>query len=241
MAGEDPPPAGDLRIYNLNPYLFLNPDAHRIPPHSFFFLSGYQQLSENTAEGIASSPASVSDLALESTPSSDSESDSDSEGWIPLGEEETSFDRLGNGYTSQHLSAWPEPGGAEVGGDDVHENGNSWQATFNNDESLHGLRPHITGNEALNSRGNIPLAELEGENEGGTATLAPGASPLQLNSDFDLSSEQLDAVKSLMTGISLEYRPPWAGEVPETQWRQRLQDRLEGRRREAVEEDPPGA
>lgn len=43
---------------------------------------------------------------------------------------------------------------------------------------------------------------------------------------FDLTPDQLDAVKARMQSISLNYKPDWAAVVEESTWREHLQSRL---------------
>ena len=183
----------------------------------------------------------MSDRALESAqasePSSDSD-ESDSEGWTALGDEETHSDQ-DTELINHHQSALRETGEGSTStmitpNGLIRMNGeNTWEARF--EES--GINYHV---ETLNLQSNGILGTATGHGyvsldildavgggileEAGEEALAP------TNSDFELSSEQLHAVKNLMAGISLDYTPPWAGEVSEEQWRRKLHDRLEGRR-----------
>lgn len=50
--------------------------------------------------------------------------------------------------------------------------------------------------------------------------------------DFDISEELRAAILGAMKGVTVEYRPAWAGDVSEDEWRSNIQGLLERRRRQ---------
>ena len=132
---------------------------------------------------------------------SDTESDSDSEGWIAL--EDLPLYTTSNGAT-QFLDDEVENGGID-------------------------LEHRIPSNENGAPQVPPPLTQIETAETPWRADFDDLKPPIEDTAvSFDLTSDQLDAVKERMQNISLEYKPEWAAVVDD--WQEQLQSRLHGRR-----------